>query len=191
MAKLRTPNASAPPPSTPCSTTRRARWRTSPGRPEPIEAAGPLARRRLPPGPAPPRLVLRRSGGNPAAAAGHRRCRARSRGCSASPTCAARCCRWSTSSSSWKASARVVHEGQRVLVVRQTGGNVAVIIDELFGQRTFNDSHRADTGRRERRPLRPFRQPGLPPGRHDLGRVQHADADAHARIPAGHAVVVI
>src|SRR5207342_2032486 len=38
----------------------------------------------------------------------------------------------------------VVHEGQRVLVVRQSGGNVAVVIDELFGQRTFNDSHRAE-----------------------------------------------
>jgi twitching motility protein PilI len=35
----------------------------------------------------------------------------------------------------------VTNEGQRVLVVRQTGGNVAVLIDELFGQRTFNDSH--------------------------------------------------
>ena len=38
----------------------------------------------------------------------------------------------------------VVHEGQRCLVVRQAGGNVAVIIDELFGQRTFNDTHRTD-----------------------------------------------
>ena len=38
----------------------------------------------------------------------------------------------------------IVHDGQRVLVVRQTGGNVAVIIDELFGQRTFNDTHRAE-----------------------------------------------
>lgn len=36
----------------------------------------------------------------------------------------------------------VMHEGQRVLVVRQAGGNVAVLIDELFGQRTFNDTHR-------------------------------------------------
>jgi twitching motility protein PilI len=36
----------------------------------------------------------------------------------------------------------VMHEGQRVLVVRQGGGNVAVLIDELFGQRTFNDTHR-------------------------------------------------
>lgn len=31
----------------------------------------------------------------------------------------------------------VIHEGQRVLVVRQPGGNVAVTIDELFGQRSF------------------------------------------------------
>ena len=38
----------------------------------------------------------------------------------------------------------VLHEGQRVLVVRQSGGNVAVTIDELYGQRTFNDSHRAE-----------------------------------------------
>jgi twitching motility protein PilI len=38
----------------------------------------------------------------------------------------------------------VVHEGQRMLIVRQSGGNVAVLIDELFGQRTFNDSHRAE-----------------------------------------------
>ncbi len=38
----------------------------------------------------------------------------------------------------------VVYEGQRVMVVRQGGGNVAVLIDQLFGQRTFNDSHKAD-----------------------------------------------
>jgi len=31
----------------------------------------------------------------------------------------------------------VLHEGQRVLVVRQPGGDVAVAIDELFGQRSF------------------------------------------------------
>mgnify|MGYP003411644590 FL=1 len=36
----------------------------------------------------------------------------------------------------------VVHDGQRVLVIRQAGGNVAVLIDELYGQRTFNDTHR-------------------------------------------------
>ena len=99
--------------------------------------AGPVARRRLPHRHAPPGVGLRRSGRNPAAAAGHRRCPARSRGCSASPTCAATCCRSSTSSSSWKASARSLHEGQRVLVVRQPGGDVAVTIDELYGQRSF------------------------------------------------------
>ena len=38
----------------------------------------------------------------------------------------------------------VVHDGQRVLVIRQSGGNVAVIIDELYGQRTFNDTHRVE-----------------------------------------------
>lgn len=38
----------------------------------------------------------------------------------------------------------VVHDGQRMLVVRQSGGNVAVLIDELYGQRTFNDTHRAE-----------------------------------------------
>jgi len=38
----------------------------------------------------------------------------------------------------------VVHDGQLVLVIRQAGGNVAVLIDELFGQRTFNDTHRVE-----------------------------------------------
>jgi twitching motility protein PilI len=38
----------------------------------------------------------------------------------------------------------VVHDGQRVLVIRQAGGNVAVLIDELYGQRTFNDTHRVE-----------------------------------------------
>jgi twitching motility protein PilI len=33
----------------------------------------------------------------------------------------------------------VLHEGQRVLIVRQPGGDVAVTIDELFGQRSFVD----------------------------------------------------
>ena len=34
----------------------------------------------------------------------------------------------------------VLHESQRVLIVRQPGGDVAVTIDELFGQRSFNQS---------------------------------------------------
>ena len=35
----------------------------------------------------------------------------------------------------------IVHEGQRCLLVRQPGGNVILLIDELYGQRSFNDSH--------------------------------------------------
>jgi twitching motility protein PilI len=31
----------------------------------------------------------------------------------------------------------VLHEGQRILLVRQSGGNIAVLIDELYGQRSF------------------------------------------------------
>lgn len=34
----------------------------------------------------------------------------------------------------------VLHEGQRVLVVRQGGGDVAVTIDEMYGQRSFVDA---------------------------------------------------
>lgn len=36
----------------------------------------------------------------------------------------------------------VLHEGQRVLIVRQPGGDVAVTIDELFGQRSFVDEQK-------------------------------------------------
>lgn len=38
----------------------------------------------------------------------------------------------------------VLHERQRVLVVRQTGGDVAVTIDELYGQRSFVDAQGID-----------------------------------------------
>jgi twitching motility protein PilI len=38
----------------------------------------------------------------------------------------------------------VLHENQRVLVVRQSGGDVAVTIDELFGQRSFVDEQGID-----------------------------------------------
>jgi twitching motility protein PilI len=51
----------------------------------------------------------------------------------------------------------VIHEGQRVLIVRQPGGDVAVTIDELFGQRSFVEEqllpagtlseHQLDAGR--------------------------------------------
>lgn len=35
----------------------------------------------------------------------------------------------------------VLHESQRVLIVRQPGGDVAVTIDELYGQRSFLEEH--------------------------------------------------
>ena len=38
----------------------------------------------------------------------------------------------------------VLHENQRVLVVRQPGGDVAVTIDELYGQRNFIDDQGID-----------------------------------------------
>jgi twitching motility protein PilI len=38
----------------------------------------------------------------------------------------------------------VLHESQRVLLVRQPGGDVAVLIDELFGQRSFNEPQLLD-----------------------------------------------
>ena len=34
-----------------------------------------------------------------------------------------------------------VNEGQRCLLVKQPGGNVILLVDELYGQRAFNDSH--------------------------------------------------
>ena len=38
----------------------------------------------------------------------------------------------------------VLHESQRVLVVRQPGGDVAVLIDELYGQRSFGANDQAE-----------------------------------------------
>lgn len=38
----------------------------------------------------------------------------------------------------------VLHEGQRVLIVRQPGGDVAVTIDELYGQRSFVEAQRVE-----------------------------------------------
>ncbi|HEY0333548.1 MAG TPA: chemotaxis protein CheW [Stenotrophomonas sp.] len=40
----------------------------------------------------------------------------------------------------------VLHEGQRVLIVRQSGGDVALTIDELYGQRSFEQSQAMDVG---------------------------------------------
>ena len=38
----------------------------------------------------------------------------------------------------------VLHEGQRVLVMRQAGGDVALTIDELYGQRSFGEEQSVD-----------------------------------------------
>ena len=38
----------------------------------------------------------------------------------------------------------VLHESQRVLVVRQPGGDVAVTVDEMYGQRSFVDAQGID-----------------------------------------------
>ncbi len=43
----------------------------------------------------------------------------------------------------------VIHEGQRVLVVCQANGDVAVTIDELFGQRSFVEEQRLEAGSSE------------------------------------------
>lgn len=40
----------------------------------------------------------------------------------------------------------VLHEGQRVLVVRQVGGDVALTIDELYGQRSFTEEQGIEPG---------------------------------------------
>lgn len=41
----------------------------------------------------------------------------------------------------------VLHEGhQKVMVLRQPGGDVAVTIDELYGQRSFMDEQQAEPG---------------------------------------------
>jgi twitching motility protein PilI len=37
-------------------------------------------------------------------------------------------------------------EGQRVLIMRQSGGDVALTIDELFGQRSFTESQAVEPG---------------------------------------------
>ncbi|HZF98478.1 MAG TPA: chemotaxis protein CheW [Pseudoxanthomonas sp.] len=41
----------------------------------------------------------------------------------------------------------VPHDGQRVLIIRQAGGDVALTIDELYGQRGFSHGQEVDPGR--------------------------------------------
>jgi twitching motility protein PilI len=45
-----------------------------------------------------------------------------------------------------QAERTVLHEGQRVLVIRQAGGDVALTIDELYGQRSFGAGQAVDPG---------------------------------------------
>ena len=59
----------------------------------------------------------------------------------------------------------VPHEQQRMLVVKQQGGNVGVLIDELHGQRTFDESQRGELAEAEGRYAhfieRAYRQQGV------------------------------
>ena len=60
----------------------------------------------------------------------------------------------------------VLHESQRVLLVRQPGGDVAVLIDELYGQRSFNEPQLLAVEQTAEAQLcagtlRPFRRSGL------------------------------
>ena len=50
----------------------------------------------------------------------------------------------------------VLHEGQRVLIVRQGGGNVAVTVDELYGQRSFVEEQLVEAGSAETRAGQPL-----------------------------------
>ena len=78
----------------------------------------------------------------------------------------------------------VLHEGQRVLIVRQAGGDVAVTIDELYGQRSFIDEQtdRAPDGLAEGRYAH-FIDRAYRLGDTSVGRLQPVAAGPHARIP--------
>ena len=70
----------------------------------------------------------------------------------------------------------VIHESQRVLAVRQSGGDVAVTIDELFnGQRSFVEAQGVDLDGGGW-PLRAFHRSCLPRERPGLGRFQPRSA---------------
>ncbi len=67
----------------------------------------------------------------------------------------------------------VLHEGQRVLVVRQPGGDVAVVVDELYGQRSFVEAQQVDVEHAQARAEQP-----LADGRyaHFIDRAYRVDA---------------
>ncbi len=49
-----------------------------------------------------------------------------------------------------------VHDFTRALVIRQAGGNVGLLIDELLGQRNFNDEQKVDPSDFDAGSLQPF-----------------------------------
>ncbi|MDR2871581.1 MAG: chemotaxis protein CheW [Xanthomonadaceae bacterium] len=49
-----------------------------------------------------------------------------------------------------------MYEGQRVLIVRQQGGDVALVIDELYGQRSFTEDQEIDPAPLKQERYAPF-----------------------------------
>jgi twitching motility protein PilI len=68
----------------------------------------------------------------------------------------------------------VLHEGQRMLVVRQPGGDVAVTVDELYGQRSFVEEQKIEPAQAEARAGMPLAE-----GRygHFIDRAYRVDAN--------------
>jgi len=63
----------------------------------------------------------------------------------------------------------VQQEGHRVLIMRQTGGDVALSIDELYGQRSFEASQQTDAGAIARGRYAHFVERAFNDGSHDWG----------------------
>ncbi|KRG87660.1 chemotaxis protein CheW [Stenotrophomonas daejeonensis] len=63
----------------------------------------------------------------------------------------------------------VQQEGHRVLIMRQTGGDVALSIDELYGQRSFEASQQVDAGAIARGRYAHFVERAFNDGSHDWG----------------------
>ena len=60
-------------------------------------------------------------------------------------------------------------EGHRVLIMRQTGGDVAISIDELYGQRSFEAAQQAEAGELARGRYAHFIERAFNDGSHDWG----------------------
>lgn len=63
----------------------------------------------------------------------------------------------------------VQQEGHRVLIMRQAGGDVALSIDELYGQRSFETSQQVDAGAIARGRYAHFVERAFNDGSHDWG----------------------